>query len=246
MLRVEFVACVTTLTREPDPASVEGMSARVAVILSGCGYLDGAEVQEAVLSLYFLDCAGAKVRCFAPEREQMHVVDHATGEALSGESRSVRQESARIARGEVGDLAQLKIEEFDALVIPGGYGVAKNLSTFATQGPSGEVHPEMQRVVSAAVKAKLPTAAICIAPAVVAMVLSKEKQSATLTIGQDPETAQAIESLGVSHQVCQPGEIVVDAQSKIVSTPAYMLDSSPKDVGAGIEAAIAQVLSWVG
>lgn len=221
------------------------MSARVAVILSGCGYLDGAEVQEAVLSLYFLDRSGAKVRCFAPEREQMHVVDHATGEAVSGQSRSVRQESARIARGEVEDLARLNIEEFDALVIPGGYGVAKNLSTFATQGPKGEVHPEMQRVVSTAVKAKLPTAAICIAPAVVAMVLAKEKQSATLTIGQDPETAQAMESLGVSHQVCQPGEIVVDAQAKIVSTPAYMLDSGPKDVGAGIEAAIAQVLSWV-
>lgn len=222
------------------------MAARVAVVLSGCGYLDGAEIQEAVLSLYFLDRAGAKVSCFAPERDQMHVVDHASGQVIEGQVRSVRQESARIARKEVAPLTSLDLSSFDALVIPGGFGVAKNLSDFATAGVSGSVHPELERVVGQAFQTQTPIAALCIAPAVVAMVLGKLNKSATLTIGQDPEVAKAIESCGVTHQSCQAGEIVVDAQAKLVSTPAYMLDSGLKDVGTGIESAIAQLLSWVG
>lgn len=222
------------------------MAARVAVVLSGCGYLDGAETQEAVLSLYFLDKSGAKVQCFAPRKEQMHVVDHLKSEPVDGASRSVLAESARIARGEVQPLAQLQPENFDAFLLPGGYGVAKNLSSFATQGPKGEVHPELERVLKAALTAKKPIAAICIAPAILAMVCSKLEIHGTVTIGQDPETAQAIESLGLSHQVCQATEIVADAQAQIVTTPAYMLDSSPKDVGTGIEAAIEQLLRWVG
>lgn len=221
------------------------MSARVAVVLSGCGYLDGAEVQEAVLSLYFLDRAGAKVRCFAPARPHMHVVDHVTTDAMPEEQRCVRRESARISRGQVEALEAFSVVDFDALVLPGGYGVAKNLSSFATQGAQGALEPSFERVLLAAIEAQLPTAAICIAPAILAMALKKAGKSATLTIGQDPQVAAAIESLGVKHQVCQAGEAVIDARAKIVSTPAYMLDSCPKDVGAGIESAISKVLSWV-
>lgn len=221
------------------------MAARVAVVLSGCGFLDGAEIQEAVLALYFLDRAGARVQCFAPSKAQMHVVDHLKGEPAPGQTRDVLQESARIARGKVQDLSELSTQDFDALVLPGGFGVAKNLSTFATQGAQGEVDPELARVICSAYEAKQPIAAICIAPAILAMALSQVKAHPTVTIGQDPDTAKAIESLGLSHQVCQPGEIVVDAQAKVVTTPAYMLDSGPKEVGAGIEAAIEQLLRWV-
>lgn len=221
------------------------MAARVAVLLSGCGYLDGSEIQEAVLSLFFLDRAGAKVQCFAPEIPQMHVVDHLRQEPVEGSQRAVRAESARIARGAVRDLAELRVGDFDALVVPGGFGVAKNFSTIASEGAQASVQPEVERVLSEWLEVKKPLAAMCIAPAAVALVLKRLEQSATLTIGDDPEVAAAIESAGCTHQVCRAHEVVVDNQARIVTTPAYMLDVGLKEIGTGIEAAISQLLTWV-
>jgi enhancing lycopene biosynthesis protein 2 len=219
--------------------------AKVAVILSGCGYLDGAEIQESVFTLYFLDLAGAEVQCFAPNREQMHVVDHLAGEP-TGESRNVLVESARITRGAVKDLAELNMGDFDALVMPGGFGVAKNLSEFATKGPEARIDEQLVRVVGEAHRAKKPIGAICISPAILAAALKQNDASATLTIGNDEGTAGAIGALGSTHQDCPVDEAVFDADNKIASTPAYMLGPGPKGVAAGIQKTVAQVLAWVG
>jgi enhancing lycopene biosynthesis protein 2 len=146
--------------------------AKAAVVLSGCGFMDGAEIQESVLTLYFLDRAGIEVACFAPDRPQLHVVDHLTGKATD-ERRNVLVEAARIARGAIQDLAEAKMADFDALVMPGGFGVAKNLSDFATRGPEAAVNPELVRLVDEAVNANKPIVAVCISPAVLAAALSE-------------------------------------------------------------------------
>lgn len=219
--------------------------AKVAVILSGCGYLDGAEIQESVFTLYFLDLAGAQVQCFAPDRDQMHVVDHLSGEPTS-ESRNVLVESARIARGAVQELSKLDMDDFDALVMPGGYGVAKNLSEFATKGSDASVDENLVRVVGQAVASRKPIGAICISPAILAAALKQNGASATLTIGNDESTASAVEALGSKHEACPVQEAIVDEANKIVSTPAYMLGPGPKGVAAGIQKTVDQVLAWVG
>jgi enhancing lycopene biosynthesis protein 2 len=218
--------------------------ARVGVVLSGCGYLDGAEIQEAVFTLYFLDRAGVTIDCFAPNKPQMHVVNHLDGEP-TGETRNVLVESARIARGQVRDLAEAKMNDLDALALPGGYGVAKNLSTFATAGKDAELDPDLVRLVGEAVAAGKPILAICISPAILAAALAKHGSSAKLTIGDDAGTAAAIEALGSTHQNCSVERAVVDEEHKIVSTPAYMLGPSPKGVAAGIEQGVAKLMSWL-
>jgi enhancing lycopene biosynthesis protein 2 len=218
--------------------------AKVGVVLSGCGYLDGAEVQESVFTLLFLDRAGAEVQCFAPNREQMHVVNHLDGEVAS-ESRNVLVESARIARGAVKDIAEASMTDLDALMMPGGFGVAKNLSSFAVQGAEATVDEHLVRLVGEAVDQGKPIGAICISPAVLAAALGQLGSKATLTIGNDSGTAGAIETLGSEHRDCPVQEAIVDEEHKIVSTPAYMLGPGPAGVAAGIEKTVAQVLAWV-
>jgi enhancing lycopene biosynthesis protein 2 len=206
--------------------------------------MDGAEVQESVLTLYFLERFGIEARCFAPDRPQFHVINHLTGEA-TGEERNVLVESARIARGAIRDLAQAKMADHDVLVLPGGFGVAKNLSDFATQGAHATVDSELVRLVDEAISLRRPIVAICIAPAVLAAALSKLGKAAQVTIGDDAETATAIASLGSKHHRCAVEGIAVDEENLIISTPAYMLGPGPKGVGAGIEAAIAKLMDWL-
>jgi enhancing lycopene biosynthesis protein 2 len=220
------------------------MADEVGVVLAGCGFLDGAEIHEAVLTLYFLDRAGAKVQCFAPNKDQMHVVNHLTGKP-TGETRNVLIESARVARGKIRDLKDARMSELAALVLPGGFGAAKNLSDFAVKGADASVEPELARLVGEAVRAKKPIVAICISPAVLAVALKQHRTSARLTIGDDAETAGAIQALGSTHARCPVTEIVVDDKNHIISTPAYMLGPGPKDVGAGIEAAVGKLMSWL-
>ena len=220
------------------------MAAKVGVVLSGCGFMDGAEIHESVLTLYFLEKAGAEVKCFAPDKKQMHVVDHLTGKPTN-ETRNVLVESARIARGQIKDIKKAKMADLDALVIPGGFGAAKNLSEFATKGPSGQVDPELVRLVAEACAQKKPIVAICISPAVLAVALQRSGHSATLTIGNDKGTADAIRSTGSKHVDCPVDRAVVDEEHRVISTPAYMLGPGPKAVGAGIEQAIAKLMSWI-
>jgi enhancing lycopene biosynthesis protein 2 len=220
------------------------MAKRIGVLLSGCGYLDGAEIHEATLSLYFLDKAGAEIVALAPDRAQLDVVDHQSGQGV-GETRNARVEAARIARGDVRDVAEVRAEDLDALVIPGGYGAAKTLSSFATEGDKCSVEPAVERLLRALHQQKKPIGALCIAPAVVARVLGPDFK-VELTIGDDAGTARALEAMGARHVSRKVEEIHVDAPNRVVSTPCYMLATGPAQVAAGVEKLVAQIMTWLG
>ncbi len=216
--------------------------AKIGVLLSGCGVFDGSEIHEAVLTLLALDRAGAEIVCLAPNVEQAHVIDHLT-QKETGEKRNVLVESARIARGEVKDLKDVRAADLDGLTIPGGFGAAKNLSDFAFKGQDATVLPDVQRLLSEMVAAGKPVGAICIAPATLTRALSDKKPE--VTIGSDQGTAAAIEAMGGTHKTCSVDMIHVDEANKIVSTPAYMLGPSIKNVAEGIEKLVAKVLELV-
>ncbi len=213
---------------------------RVGVVLSGCGFLDGAEIHEATLTLLFLDRKGAQVTIMAPAVDQMHVVDHKVGEPVPGERRSVLAESARIARGQIADMAKVKAADLDALVLPGGYGAAKNLCTFALDGGAMKVNREVERLVREMALARKPVGFICIAPVIGAKVLAELEPR--LTIGNDPDTAAAVNAFGARHVDCAVDQIVVDEKNRIVSTPAYMLGPTIAPVAGGIEKLVSAVL----
>lgn len=217
---------------------------KVGVVLSGCGFRDGAEIHESVLTLYFLERAGIEYRCYAPDQTQSSVVNHLTGEPTH-ETRNVLVESARIARGEIDPLANADMANLDALVLPGGFGAALNLSDFASQGADATVNADLLRLVADAVVAKKPIVAICIAPAVLAVALQKAGVSSTVTIGNDEGTAAAIANTGCSHENCPVERAVIDEAHRVISTPAYMLGPGPKGVGAGIEQAIGTLAQWL-
>lgn len=213
---------------------------RVGVVLSGCGVYDGAEIHEATLLLYFLDRAGAHAVCMAPDIPQHHVINHDTGEP-SGEVRNVLVESARIARGNIRDLATVQVETLDALILPGGFGAAKNLSSVAFDGSKGQVNDDLARLIQGMHAAGKPIGAICIAPTVVSAALAG--QGILLTIGNDAETADNIEKVGNRHQESRADDIVVDEANKVVSTAAYMCAACISEAGAGIEKLVDKVLA---
>ena len=216
------------------------MVKKVGVLLSGCGVYDGAEIHESVLTLLALDRAGAEITCMAPDMEQLHVIDHYT-QTESDERRNVLVESARIARGDIRNLADVGAAQMDALIIPGGFGAAKNLSDFALKGPDATVHPEVQRVIGDMLAAGKPVGALCIAPAT--LVRAVADRSPEVTIGNDSGTAAAIGQMGGVHVDCTVDQAHVDAKNKIVSTPAYMLGPGIKDVAVGIENLVKTVLA---
>jgi enhancing lycopene biosynthesis protein 2 len=203
---------------------------KIAVVLSGCGVNDGAEIHEAVITLLALDRAGVEIVCTAPDIPQAHVINHVTGEPTS-ETRNVLVESARIARGKIKNLAQLGAGDVDAAIFPGGFGAAKNLTGWAFQGDAGEVKPEVARFIRDLRNAGKPMGFMCIAPVIAAKVIP----GATLTIGNDRETAASIEKMGGKHQACSVSDIVIDRERKLVSTPAYMLATGPAQAATGIE-----------
>lgn len=211
---------------------------RVAVILSGCGVYDGAEIHESVLTLLALDKAGAQVQCFAPDRDQHHVINHLSGEPVK-ETRNVLVEAARIARGQITALSAADPADFDAAILPGGFGAAKNLSDFAFKGADCTVLPELLRFVRGMAEARKPVGFLCIAPALIPRLYGAGAQ---LTIGNDEATAAAITAMGGVHQTCPVSGIVVDAAHNIVSSPAYMLAGSIKEAAEGIDALVARVL----
>lgn len=211
---------------------------KVAVILSGCGVYDGAEIHESVITLLRLSQRGARVQCFAPNIAQHHVINHLTGEEMA-ESRNVLVESARIARGEVKDVREARVEDFDALVIPGGFGAAKNLCDFAFKGDQCEVQPDVLAVAKAFAAAKKPVGLFCIAPALAARIFG---QGVECTIGTDEGTAKALTSMGAKHVDCAVQDIVEDKAHKLVTTPAYMLATSIAEAAAGINKAVDRVL----
>lgn len=203
---------------------------KFAVVLAGCGVYDGAEIQEAVLTLLSIDKLGGIYQCFAPDINQYHVINHLNGNTMN-EIRNARVEAARIARGNVLPLSDFSSTDFDAIVFPGGFGVAKNLCTFALDGANCSVNPDAEKAIKKAYAAKLPIGALCIAPALIARVLGK----GTLTIGTDANTAKALESLGVRHQITEEADVVIDVENKIISSPCYMQDTTITVVAEGAE-----------
>ena len=210
----------------------------VAVILSGCGVYDGAEIHESVITLLRLDQRGAKVQCFAPDIAQLHVINHLTGEPMP-ETRNVLVESARIARGEIKDIREARVEDFDALIIPGGFGAAKNLSSFATEGAACSVQADVLNLAEAFAEAGKPIGLMCISPAIAAKIYGP---GVICTIGTDADTAAAVSKMGGTHQECEVSEIVEDKARKLVSTPAYMLAQSISEAASGINKMVDRVL----
>ncbi len=217
-----------------------GSQKRVGVVLSGCGFLDGAEIHEAVCTLLSLDRHGAKLVAAAPDVPQMHVVDHLKGAPAEGESRAVLAEAARIVRGQISPLSAVSSGDLDALIFPGGYGAAKNLCTFAVEGRAMRVQPDVERLVREMRGAGKPMGFICIAPVIAGRLFGAD--GVRLTIGNDPETAAALESWGARHVECRVDEIAVDQRLEIVSTPAYMLGPWIAPVATGIEKLVSAVL----
>ena len=218
---------------------------KVGVCLSGCGFLDGAEVFESVATLYHLERAGADILAMAPDIDQAQVVNHITGEAVEGATRNVLEEAARIVRGDIRDIAEVTAEDMDALIFPGGFGVAKNLSTFAFDGPACQVNDEVHRLVREIIAANKPLGVICIAPAMLTKVLEGTGVNTQLTIGNDPQTAQAIEEMGATHVACSVTKHITDRENKIVSTPAYMLATKIGETWTGIEGLVNEVLALI-
>ena len=215
------------------------MQKRVAVILSGCGVYDGAEIHESVITLLRLDQRGAQVQCFAPNIAQMHVINHLTGEEMP-ESRNVLTEAARIARGDVADVRELQVDKFDALILPGGFGVAKNLSNFAVEGAGCSVQPDVLAAAQAFAQADKPIGLICISPALATKIFG-EGVSCTLGAEDDP-AAEALVAMGGKHVECAVEDIVEDEKHKLVTTPAYMLAQSIAEAASGINKLVDRVL----
>lgn len=201
---------------------------KFAVVLSGSGVFDGAEIHEATLTLLAIKQQGGSYEIFAPDIDQHHVINHLTGAEMP-ETRNVLVESARIARGKIKPLDDFDASHFDALIFPGGFGAAKNLFTFAFDGPSAKVDPDVERAVKAMHKAGKPIGALCIAPALIARIIP----GAEVTIGNDPGTAHAIEKMGGKHRNTSHGQVVVDRTNRIFTTPCYMLDASITDIYEG-------------
>lgn len=217
------------------------MAKKIGVVLSGCGVMDGSEIHEAVLTLVAIDRAGAEAVCMAPNIPQHHVVNHLSGEEARGEVRNVLVESARIARGKIRDIASVTAADIDALIFPGGFGAAKNLSDYAFRGPECSVNPEVARLATEVHAAQKPIGVICIAPVLAAKLLGKEQPQ--LTIGTDKNTAKDIEKMGAKHVPCAVQDFVVDLERKVVSTPAYMLARSIKEAAVGIEKLVLAVIN---
>ncbi len=225
---------------------------KIGVILSGCGVYDGSEIQEAVFTLLEIADEGGIAVCFAPDIDQHHVINHRTGEEMS-EKRNVLTESARIARGEIKSLSELKMEELDALVIPGGFGAAKNLTKWAFQGPDGEILPELKKAIMDCVQAKKPLVGLCMGPTVIAKALEGTDFRARMTVGtikeKSPYDIAAIsagmEKTGAVSEMRSIDEISIDKHYKIISAPCYMMEGSIVDVHKNVKQAIYALFNMI-
>lgn len=213
---------------------------KVAVILSGCGVYDGAEIHESVLSLLALAKNGIDYAIFAPNKNQAHVINHRNGEVMN-EERNVLTEAARIARGDISDLNSLDPEDFNGLLLPGGFGVAKNLCTFAFDGVNMTVDPLVEEVIKAFYDSKKVIAALCISPVLLAKIID----GAEVTIGEDEGTATAIETMGAKHTQAEYTEVVIDKANKIVTGPCYMLDSTIDQVALNAENVVIEMAKFM-
>ena len=218
--------------------------AKIGVCVSGCGVNDGAEIHESVITALALDRAGANIIYTAPNVMQTKVVDHYSGDDMN-ENRNVLVESARIARGDITDLAELTAIDMDGLIFPGGFGAALNLCDFALKGADCDIHPEVNRIIQEMLQANKPLGFICIAPALFARAMKNSEKTTKITIGNDQATADQIEKLGSQHEICAVDDFIVDEENKIVSTPAYMLAGNISEAASGIEKLVHKIMEWV-
>lgn len=214
----------------------------VGVVLAGCGVYDGSEIHEAVLTMLYLSQAGVDIQFFAPDMEQMHVVDHNRQQPICNQTRNVLVESARIARGAVTPLAQLDVSKLDALIFPGGFGAAKNLCTFAAAGLDSVVHPEVARVMQEAHAQHKVIGAICIAPVLLAQVFKDSAVRPRITIGNDAGVNQILTAWQAEPVDAMVSEVIIDEKNRFVTTPAYMLGQSISEIAVGIEKLVKAVL----
>ncbi|HRX11398.1 MAG TPA: isoprenoid biosynthesis glyoxalase ElbB [Draconibacterium sp.] len=203
---------------------------KIAVVLAGSGVYDGSEIHEATLTLLAIARNGAQYQCFAPDIEQAHVINHLTGKEMP-ETRNVLVEAARIARGNIKPLSEYKAKEFDAIVFPGGFGVAKNLCTYAFEGTGCSVNAEVEKAIRNTVIEEKPIGALCISPVLLAKVLVDVE----VTIGNEEAASAAIETFGAIHIEKSHGEIVFDPKYKLITTPCYMLDANISQIADGVE-----------
>ncbi len=218
---------------------------KVAVVLSGCGVFDGAEIYESTLTLLNLDRLDVPYQCMAPNIPQMHVINHFTGQVVEGETRNVLVEAARVARGEIVDLAQVNAADYSAVIFPGGFGAAKNLCDFAVKGPDCEVNPEVERLISEALAAKIPLGFVCIAPAIMGKVAQKAGLQTTLTLGTGADWAEKMQAMGTHHLSCPVREVAIDEAHRIISTPAYMEAGRISEAADGIEKLVKTLVGWL-
>ncbi|MFO8234913.1 MAG: isoprenoid biosynthesis glyoxalase ElbB [Bacteroidales bacterium] len=213
---------------------------KFAVVLAGSGVFDGSEIHEATLSLYAIMKNGGEYEIFAPDIKQHHVINHITGEEMN-EKRNVLIEASRIARGNIKKLKEFKPENFDALLLPGGFGAAKNLSSFAFDGPNCTVNGEVENAIRGMRKQNKPIGALCISPVIVAKVL----KNISVTIGQDQDTAKAVEAMGATHKNTDHGEVTVDKENKVFTTPCYMLDANILQIGEGTDNVVKAMMEMI-
>lgn len=214
---------------------------RIGVVLSGCGFNDGAEIQESVITMLELDKAGAEMVLMAPNIDQLHVINHYTGQEMD-EYRNVLVESARIARGNIKDMAEVSSSDVDALIFPGGFGVAKNLCDYAMTGANCSINPDVLKLSKEVHKDNKPIGVMCIAPAMMAKILGEDTE---LTIGFDEQTSEDINTMGAKHITCPVEDIIVDREKKVVSTPAYMEAKSIKEAAEGISKLVTEILNMI-
>ncbi|HRE74660.1 MAG TPA: isoprenoid biosynthesis glyoxalase ElbB [Flavobacteriales bacterium] len=222
---------------------------KFAVLLSGCGVYDGSEIQEAVFTLLSISENGASYQCFAPNIDQHHVINHLTGEEMN-EKRNALTEAARIARGEIKDLSAYEAGDFDGLVIPGGFGAAKNLTKWAFEGPAGDINAEVKRSILDTINTNKPMAGLCMGPTVIAKALQGTSTKAELSVGTTTEASpydigaisQGMEAAGAKAVMKSIREIAIDKQHNIVSAPCYMMEGSIVDVRKNIDQAVKKLI----
>ena len=210
---------------------------KFAIIIAGCGVFDGAEIHETVLTLLAIDRQGAGFQLFAPDTEQHHVINHFTGQLME-ESRNVLVEAARIARGEIRSLRDFDPSHFDGLILPGGFGAAKNLCTWAFEGDACRVNPDLEKALKAMTRLKKPVGAMCIAPVILAALFPGTR----VTTGQDKNSGGFIERKGSVYVPASHGEVIVDEANLLFSTPCYMLDASISQIAEGTDNLVREMM----
>ncbi len=208
-----------------------------AIILAGCGVYDGAEIHEAVMTMYAVTKNGAEYQIFAPDIAQHHVVNHLTGAEMP-ETRNVLVESARIARGKIKPISELDMREFDALIFPGGYGVAKNLCSYAFDGAECTVNPEISNVIREAVSLRKPIGAMCISPVLLAKIMG----GITITVGPNEADAVNVKAMGANHIATKHGDVIIDEKHRLFTTPCYQLKASLVEIAEDTDAIVKAML----